>query len=168
MARAERILTILASLITLFNFLLTPVGVTKIGFSLGIVTSLQSMTVSTRSALLLILEASLAYIFGFLFMKACSIMSMIRFLLYVIIAVVSAWISIFNIEQILMGVPINSFGLSMGCFTALGVVAGITGWSILIHSTETPLCEFGELKVILVIQLVAFVLLSFQFVADTA
>ena len=101
MKNIEKILSIVAAVITIVNFLI----IFPDGFKGNWIPTefISSMEVPTKLVLVTILELALAYAFGRAFSLSCKLDDLHRFLIYMIVAFCSAWLSVFNIEMLLMG-----------------------------------------------------------------
>jgi hypothetical protein len=103
MSTFERLLGLFASIITIFNLFFTlPVGYYDHHAISDIVISLQSLGGPTRVLILIIFECSLAYFFGYLAGIAAKEGSAISWLLFVVISTFSSYVTLYNIESIIL------------------------------------------------------------------
>jgi hypothetical protein len=129
MKNIEKILSITAAIITVVNFIIIfPDGLKDNWLP---ATFISSMEVPTKLVLVTILELSLAYAFGKAFAHSFHLDDLHRFLVYMIVAFCSAWLSVFNIEMLLMGRQAIGFFEYLGFFGMI-VVAWVVA-SIMIE-----------------------------------
>lgn len=142
MKGTERTLTLIASVITILNFSITFPYILD-GSLNKIIIDLRGMGIPLRMVATTILEVCLGYAFGFLFRISAKLGSLILSLMvFSIIGIISAWVSIFNLEKILVGFTITSFAglinfaflVGPCCFLAIFFIEG--------HFAEINLDEY--------------------------
>ena len=117
MKNIERTLSIIASLITIANFLIIfPHGIKEDWLP---VETIASMEIPTKLVLVTVLELALAYAFGRAFSLTCRLDDLHRFLVFMVVAFCSAWLSVFNLEVLLVGKQASGFLGYLGFFGML-------------------------------------------------
>lgn len=105
MTNTERILSVLASIISIGQFAIAVPSLVG-HFNAPIVHDVAALAVPARVAILIVLEVSCAHVFGLIFTLAVRAEHDAVWLLGVIsISVANAWISLFNIQYLLFGSP---------------------------------------------------------------
>lgn len=128
MEQTERTLSIIAALITITNFIiLLPNGSSIEWVPVEIISSLA---VPTKLVLVAILELSLAYAFGIIFSLSCKLDELHRFLVYMIASFCSAWLSVFNLEILLVSKITTGVGGFIGLALMLIVAFAIAATMI--------------------------------------
>lgn len=108
----ERALTFAAAIVTIGNFVVVfPAAVVESWVPLEVV---SAMTVPTKLVIVTFLELALAHAFGRLFGLGSQLHELNKFLLYVLVAVLSAWLSVFNLESLLIGRVISGLAEHFG------------------------------------------------------
>lgn len=161
MSRTERIIAISSGTVTLLNFLfaMPPLLTASVIRPHSI---FQNMTFSSRVVLLVIVETLLAYAFGIIIGLAAKIDNPLTYAIYIVVSMVSAWVSIFNVQYFLV---FNSVGPNnipaifiIGCVGAcfLAILLG----AIHINNAVTSFIDEGLLGGFLFIQAGSFLLVA--------
>ena len=131
MKKVESNLSLIAAIITIINFIIVmPGAISESWIPLDIA---KAISLPTKVVLVTILEISLAYAFGRLFASAHPLDEVTKFVCFVTIAITSAWISIFNIESLLIGRVVSGFGEYFGLFIMLIIAWGVASAMISGH-----------------------------------
>ncbi|HEY0556248.1 MAG TPA: hypothetical protein VGG20_18485 [Thermoanaerobaculia bacterium] len=156
MTNTERFLSILASIISIGQFVIAVPSLLGL-LNPPIVTHVAALAVPARVAILIILEVSCAHVFGFLFsLAAKAAHEAVAFLAVITIAVVNAWISIFNIQYFLFRAsPIQSQHL-WAVLPVVALAAVIACWFAAIHIDNS---YSDPAEAVPVIQVVAYLFL---------
>ncbi len=73
------------------------------------IAAIAAMQVPAKLVLVSILELSLAYAFGRAFGAACRADKLNRMIIFLVVSILSAWMSLFNIEVLLIGHTVSGF-----------------------------------------------------------
>jgi hypothetical protein len=109
----ERALGVIAAIITIANFVVT-LPALQTGSIADLPSIAQNMVLPTRFVITVILEGALAFFFGLAMAKAASVSMSL--------GSISAWISFFNLEYILLGTVVATIGKYVLLFF-LGIAA---------------------------------------------
>ncbi len=102
MSAMDRILTTISIFVTILNVIVAvPSSISLSDPVVLSIPTIQAMSFSTRIVLLAILEASLAFAFGFMAYKIAEFDNMLSHLGFIILSFLSAGLSLFNIRIIL-------------------------------------------------------------------
>jgi len=161
MSKTERIIAIVAGVITIVNFLFAiPPLLTQ--SSVESHSILQNMTFSSRVVFLAIIETLLAYAFGLIFGYAAKMDNPLTYAIYIVASMISAWVSIFNVQYFFL---IDSLGpdsigkkFVFGCI-GVGILSLILGFIHISNSTKADL-EEAVMNGFLWIQISAFLLVA--------
>jgi len=181
MKMAERVFNACASAITILN-----AGLSLIGWAIlkplnnqtetatAIYTMVSNFALPTRAVAIFILEGALAHFFGLIFKRISIFEHKATAVLFaVMIALVSAWISFFNIELFLTG-PYQ-FALDIDRYVALGVLGIIfcfvascfAGMHLSDVSAWEDIFDFDNWKIgnwFVFIQVLSFIIIFFAIV----
>jgi len=105
----ERALSVIAAIITIANFVVT-LPALQTGSISDLPSIAQNMVLPTRFVITVILEGALAFFFGLAMAKAASVSMSLGLLAYICLGSISAWISFFNLEYILLGTVVTTTG----------------------------------------------------------
>ncbi|MCA0933098.1 hypothetical protein LCM02_11590 [Lutimonas saemankumensis] len=135
---ASSILHIVASIITILNFVIVIIsGETSFDIPLNFDLDLAEYSTSFRVTITIILEICLASFFGFIFnyiTRFYENAAALFMILLIIFALISGWISLFNIEFILLSnVQIEGGLVYAGFFVLYGLAWLIGAFFIFIH-----------------------------------
>ncbi|MFT4806568.1 MAG: hypothetical protein ACI9YE_003804 [Psychroserpens sp.] len=139
----ERTFSLAAAVITIVNFIIIfPLGLSDSWFPAEFIISME---VPTKLVLVTILELSLAYAFGRAFALSSKLDDLHRFLIYMIVAFCSAWLSVFNLESLLMGKVASGFLEHLG-LVGMIVVAWIVAATMIEGHINSAFPESATLE----------------------
>ena len=108
----EHYVTLIASIVTIFNFLVAfPINSS---WDTAFSTSFRSMVIPMRVVLVFIFEGALAYAFGNLLAliakRTGNLLSSLGFLATLIVCLISSWVSFYNITKLLISRDFREIG----------------------------------------------------------
>ena len=141
-------LNFFAAIITIGNFI----------YSLGIVTeqvttpipSLPIQGLPLGFILIMFLETLLAAGFGYILVKFAEKGHGIPFMLFITIALISAWTTMFNIQWLIIQGSANSFGSGVVLAILSGIFCGLACYFITIHAKEKKHTSFNSNEIVLI------------------
>jgi len=133
MTGLERVVSIIAGIITIGNAVMVFPQFSASDSNNVALEVIQDMMVPARVVITTVLEVSLAYFFGRLFVRMAIASATLAWLGWSIIAIFSAWVSLFNLEYVLIGSGASGFGGHLLLFVLLLVVAVVAVHFIEVH-----------------------------------
>jgi hypothetical protein len=94
--------------------------------------------------LIMFLETLLASGFGYILVKFAEKGHGIPFMLFITVALISAWTTMFNIQWLIIQGSANSFGLGVMLAVLSAVFCGLACYFILIHSKDKKHIDFNS------------------------
>ncbi len=161
-----KFVSFVAALITIGNFVLAISNSFKLPILYIPEIEFAELATNIRISVTLILELSLASFFGYSMCKSIKVLNTHAapsFVLVFLISIISAWVSFFNIEYVLLGGAIlKGFWELLGLFLLLSLAYGIGAFFIFIHHMDlkcNKVVTFQNPRVLYLIQGIAFILL---------
>jgi hypothetical protein len=128
-----QILTLITSGCAVLNTVYTAPALFNIPVGDVIIPFIQAMAVPIRVVLVIILQSTVAWSFGLLFRRVLYKNDLLHLLAIIVIAPISAWVTIFNIQYVLMGKVVSNFGDYLVLFISACLAGGLSALFIYVH-----------------------------------